>query len=511
MQFVKRFYGIVIVLVILQGLVAYNCAKSYLSLNNTLAYNGRWTSSKTKLSKGVFGAFHFMCSRQALAGGGLNLGAWHGYQEIMHAQKLPAREIRFEFKGGEKTYLALIFNKTQRGFYGIRFGDHKLYDDLFFIAKPDGEFVSKRSLDLTEIMKPDWNAASVRFGAEGFSLILNDELVESFDSPLQHEQSFGFRGGYKDVFLDNVVVLGENQRILLNETFSNSKNAFLVYAVIFIALGAANFLLYWTIRLLSGKNPKPRGLAFKLIVLNVAVLILSFVLPFFQKIYVSKYPVVTAHMKEGQNYWRGNAAKFVCHEIKKKYAEKDPSSFRILIIGTSQTWGAGAGNDNETFVHIVENQLNGAKKNDRRYECINAGISASNSTLLYPLYEKQWVGLEPNLVVINLSNNDSDPVVFKNNLERFVQLNKTRGIETAFVLEPNSIDHRPNMHPMHKVMVNVAKERQIPLINLHGILKRNYDTGFLWWDMVHLTSYGHRLAGKFLADEITKLTGSPSD
>jgi lysophospholipase L1-like esterase len=53
-------------------------------------------------------------------------------------------------------------------------------------------------------------------------------------------------------------------------------------------------------------------------------------------------------------------------------------------------------------------------------------------------------------------------------------------------------------------MRKVSETYKIPCIDLDDYLagKEIYDSGFLWWDYVHLTSYGHKTAAGFVAESI---------
>ena len=44
----------------------------------------------------------------------------------------------------------------------------------------------------------------------------------------------------------------------------------------------------------------------------------------------------------------------------------------------------------------------------------------------------------------------------------------------------------------------------VPVLDLHGHLSAPevVDSGFLWWDYVHLSSYGHRRAAEWLAPQL---------
>jgi lysophospholipase L1-like esterase len=142
-------------------------------------------------------------------------------------------------------------------------------------------------------------------------------------------------------------------------------------------------------------------------------------------------------------------------------------------------------------------------------EVINTGIVALGSSELVPLYAEEWIEFGPQLVVVNMSNNDNQPEVFAQNLYRLIDLNRARGIRTLFVLEANSPEEVDDHLPVsHAVMRRVAQERSVPVLDMHAHLAARRDDGFLWWDQVHLTSYGQQLVGDRLRDAIVPMLRS---
>ena len=97
-----------------------------------------------------------------------------------------------------------------------------------------------------------------------------------------------------------------------------------------------------------------------------------------------------------------------------------------------------------------------------------------------------------------------DPVRFLNALRAFAGFNIRKGIKTIFVLEANSIEFTPGDLRLHPIMRQVGLEKNIPVLDLHGYLALNFDRGFLWWDFVHLTSFGQNLAAGILTDWISQ-------
>jgi len=121
-------------------------------------------------------------------------------------------------------------------------------------------------------------------------------------------------------------------------------------------------------------------------------------------------------------------------------------------------------------------------------------------------YREHLVAWEPDVVVVILSNNDAENG-FGENLTALVELGEEHGIHTVFVQEPNSSEFPRSNESKHRIMSEVATRYQIPCLDLNGHLADVHDAGLLWWDKVHLSSYGQRLAGEFIAQGIRDEVG----
>ncbi len=186
----------------------------------------------------------------------------------------------------------------------------------------------------------------------------------------------------------------------------------------------------------------------------------------------------------------------VMNRLRKEFPlDKSTDSYRVLFIGSSQTWGAGALHPQDPFVKRLEDRFNRESNGKTSYEFINSGISGERVARLLKPYSEEWIHWNPKIVLINLSNNDTDTEKFAKYLPKFVQLNESKKIKTILILEANSLEQtRDFLATNHQTMKKVAAEYHLPVIDLHQCLLENYDSGFLWWDFVHPTSYGHALA-----------------
>ena len=149
-------------------------------------------------------------------------------------------------------------------------------------------------------------------------------------------------------------------------------------------------------------------------------------------------------------------------------SKKTDGHYKILFIGNSQTWGAGASMDKYTFVNRFENLLNTSSTSDT-FTCINTGISGLTSSELFKFYEEQWINLEPTVVIINLSNNDNSAKILQENIENFIELNENKNIKTFLVLESNDED-RNKLEINHEVLRKIAQEHNIIMFDMHNEL-----------------------------------------
>jgi lysophospholipase L1-like esterase len=205
-------------------------------------------------------------------------------------------------------------------------------------------------------------------------------------------------------------------------------------------------------------------------------------------------------------YWVNSSRKAIIAKIGREYTrEIPPQTFRILTLGTSQTWGAGAVSENETWPRVLEGLLNGAQ---RKFEVVNAGVSGLVSAQVLDVLRKDLASFEISAAIVNLSNNDVDTAQFRRNLDALVTELQARGAQAVLTLEPNSPEklatdsrHGPLAHK-HEIVRAVARAHNVPVIDLHEHLAKRSDAGFVWWDFVHLTSFGQRLLAEKLAAEL---------
>jgi lysophospholipase L1-like esterase len=488
--------------VVLQILLGVVLAHLFLLFHNTLHENGNWVSSKMNLEKGVMGAQAFFFQHQSLARGRLNLGAWHGFQEVLFKEKLDVREIEFDFNLGWNSYLNLIIDKHEDGFSGIRLSANRHFESTFFAASDIGDFTERRPLAISTLRDNLWHQVRLHFGEGTVSVFIDGEELGSFSVDLTEKRQIGFRGGLRKALVDNVVIRQHSSNPTVYESFSNRKHisriTILSVLLVFV-LNAAVFLF-----LRATARPRGRYAALYIISINMVLLVISSWAFGLQYLRGSFYPKLNDILRAREERNIGFLVSEVTNQIRTQHdVTPNGNTYRILFIGTSQTWGAGATKKSKTFVEVIEHKLNESGPQGIHFECVNGGIGAVASSVLLDVYKTEWLKLEPRIVIINLSNNDPTADWFALNLDEMIEISLTSGIQPILVLEPNSVENSDrSLFMKHDMMRRVAASYGVPTIDMHAYLRRKYDEGFLWWDFVHLTDFGQQLFAERVYEEL---------
>ncbi|MBU0503568.1 MAG: SGNH/GDSL hydrolase family protein [Candidatus Omnitrophica bacterium] len=453
--------------------------------------------SKTELKNYVMGSKEYLLGTQALAQCHLNLGAWHGFQEVIYKNKIDPRAIEFRFLLRGSSYLYFIFHKSDEKFSGVRISRNGLYKSIYFNAYSNGEFIDKTELLTDNLGEGRWNNAKLVFQNEGASFYINNKLIGFFKEDLSGRQSFGFRAGARRTLVDDLLIKQNDSREPIRDSFCNIKFLPRVFHIVLIMIGIINLVIFFILKIGT------RRALYYLFAIDIFILLASVFFILFVNYYiVGRYPKDT---------WKGVlklAAKVNANIIDQYVINADADIYRIIYMGSSQAAGSGANRKNDTFVNLVERRLNKKNSGKPRVKFINTSVCGSNSSILLKYYKNNWIKLNPKITVVHLSNNDKDPKIFNDNLQEIVNLNKQNGIKTIFVLEANSIEYNSGGLTLHKVMRRVGKENNILTIDLHQYLKQKYDTGILWWDKIHLAQFGHELTADFLSDHIANVINS---
>jgi lysophospholipase L1-like esterase len=106
---------------------------------------------------------------------------------------------------------------------------------------------------------------------------------------------------------------------------------------------------------------------------------------------------------------------------------KPPGVFRILGVGDSITFGYGVRVE-DTFLRVLEQDLNASAPAGARYEVINAGVPATGLEYYTHFIENNAPAMHPDLIVVNMALNDIDPLLDPEPVEPHAHLTPFRSL-----------------------------------------------------------------------------------
>jgi lysophospholipase L1-like esterase len=504
LQSVRQQRLILLLSVGIQAALGLLCARIYLARHNTLQANAAWRTTKTELARGLNGAFAYFTGQQTLAGGELNLGAWQGYNEVILRRELDLpRQIEFDFRLGEGANLVVLFDRDEQGGgAGVRLSTDKRDPNAFLVVDPDGAFLARTTFPIRRLAKTRPHRADIALEPESVVVRIDGNVFGTFAHRSRPQQYFGFRGSRSHAFVDNIAItLASGERI--TEDFSGPAGAAWLGAATVLSVVVLNLGLFLTLRRLLGGDD--RTLAFHFLMVNLTLLAMGGLLYGFVLIRSGWYPELDAVLQASEVYYGKGARSRVLEDIRQRYGDGPaPDRRRVLFVGSSQTWGAGALRDDQTFVAVLESLLDQRRPGRPSVECINGGISSARAEDLEPLLVDRWLRLRPDVVVINLASNDrSSGEAFAAAIRRMVAAVTAAGACPILVKEANAVGTiERGLVARYGDLDAIAAEASIPVIDMHAHLGQFEDQGFLWWDKVHLTPYGQRLVAEKLAEEL---------
>jgi lysophospholipase L1-like esterase len=468
--------------------------ETYLHSQNTLYNNGNWTSSKMELAKGVIGAAAYVITRPALGRDALDLGAWLGYQEVLFKTPMELGSLEFDFTLTENSYFLVIFDKADNGFFGARFSTSPDFKSIFFKASAKGAFLSEE--ELTAINLNRSQHFEMRREQNEVKLFLNGVLLKSFENTKFHKGYFGFRGGPRKALIDNIRAQDIQGQTKITETFKNNRGWLKVF-FIFLSLIFLSLL---------GSKKWPASFTSNRIIVVYTVLVACAGFYYLIDYYVlaGRYPpqpIVQEKVAALGIKRPIETAEEVDRKIQDYAATTKKSDFRLLFLGGSQTWGAGATREGEDLVNKIQEKLKHDKNSS--IQCINGGISSLSSSEILKLYFEKWFRLNPKIVVANFSNNDFDPKVFDTNLERLIAFNKEKNIKTVLVLEFREISEMADyIVKNHEIIRQKAAKYKLSLFDLQSLMNKNMTHGFMLWDSAHFTSHAQDFVAAQMSENL---------
>ena len=81
---------------------------------------------------------------------------------------------------------------------------------------------------------------------------------------------------------------------------------------------------------------------------------------------------------------------------------------------------------------------------------------------------------------------------------------QNQGVKTLLLKEANFHADEQNVQKKLEIVQKLGDEFQAPVLDLNGFMMNAQaaDSGFIWWDAAHLTSYGQTVAAGWLAPQV---------
>jgi lysophospholipase L1-like esterase len=507
----------------------------------------------------VMGSYPFMLTRNALFRDRLHLGEWHGSNEVSLNNLVQPAAIEYRFRLSRGAYAYFIFNRSQSGHDGVRLSRDQRFPGIFYQADRTNKFTSRTPLYSNAVVSDGWHSLTLSFVPGKVSANLDGSEIGSMPVAIKEQQIIGVRGGLQPADIESVRITGIDGRPVFYESFTNRRH----YWTILPGVGISSLLLISlaAIPVFRARSDKEAKFAvFRCLMgLGVAIIVLSLLFGFDYYFWSSRYlylgylpedahphylamsaeslrkrlfmvPTdlrgvsefpVKQEVRESISRWPGgtqmaftpvvkfdhlhtDVPEFLSDEQLRATLPKDNRTLRIAFIGTSQTYGSGAEVVSDTFVarchHFLSAIFSGVS-----VETYNFSISGSASAELLAKYRETWKFTRPDLVVINLSNNERNVDAFNSNLHALADEIRGAGGQAVFLLEANAAeaDHH-YLEMKHSTVRKLGQELNVPVWDLNGYLSSAgvYDSGMLWWDHVHLASYGHALVAEWLVPQL---------
>jgi lysophospholipase L1-like esterase len=469
-----------------------------LRLGNTLHANGRWESTKVGLEQGILGAVSFLTTRTALHRDRLDLGTWHGFHELLLREPVAPGFLTLRFRLRDEGWLAAISAHDGERFEAVRLSRDPAFPSACLAGTAAGAFTAKQPL-AAPAFDAGWHELALERDGFDLEVLLDGQAIGRCPAALTAPLRVGLRGSAAShVEVDDVAVGDAESGTTLYEDFANHRHAAALFAGALALLAALDAGVALALRRRGGALLPALALA------NGVALVCAGLALLADTAYFSRIHPEQVHFEGYEN--RIEYEGQIVPRLAREYPLEAPPAGvrRILVLGTSQTWGSGAARRADVWVRRLEAWLGETARPGERFELIDAGLPGETSKKVREALEKRFEAWRPELLLVNLGNNDRDPEPFARELERMARWSAERGVRVAFVPEPNCIESRSErslrgLRAKHAAMREVAARHGIPVVEVHDALAAERDTGFLWWDRVHLTSYGQeRLAQRLL-------------
>jgi lysophospholipase L1-like esterase len=476
---------------------------NYIHQNNCIVnYEGWDTIDKHNGIKSSF-----LTGPQALAGNMLNLGTWGSINEVLYRTPIILEELSCRFLLDPNAYLCIILDYRDDLYKAVRLSSSDKYPNALVVYDSQGCMHSSTPIQAPPLTPNDWHSLKLSFDKAGARVNLDEQV---FPLPIQLGQTpgkFGFRNGTCAAAVDDVRIVDATTKAAISESF-DGRHLFKKALLFVLACAAISLMVLLVAGWLLMRNwhtITEYALVIMLTLIGAGIVYGLFHFFVLAKLYPIEQPII------------GNVNVFpdliqaLTEKVIAQYNAIPPDNGkRVLFLGTSQTAGLGANVPSECYVATLERLLNDGNKGAPPIHCINAGRTIF-SIRHCALVHKGLADCPVDVTVVDMACNDSlgrtSEESYAEHLETVAHEILDRGSKVIFVVEPSNPEAWPDGWRLDPTLRRVGAKLGIPVIDANAYLRERHDTGVLFWDYVHPTSYGHRLIAECLVSPILQALG----
>lgn len=503
---------------------------------NVLYTHPNWVSAKSLIPNGLVTAQEFVFERQSLAHDKLKLGEWNGFNEVLWTPTQDWKQLSFDLELSDNSYLWIIFSQTPTERMAFRLSRNGQFKSGFFILNKDREFIRR-----TEFAYDYHEGHRISVTNSGGKIKLQSGSQTLFEENLGVQPLVSFRSGLNKVAIDNLATDQVTEDFSPSIDWSVLLFAIVINLLIFLVLRPPELQITFFILMFGlagldysiwsagyyepnfiGIDQQPNT-GFTTMMENARKKVLFFFTqdPVKLQVLQKKNFMSTFFIPENakaQNIYFSNGLEDNSLKVRQKYIDstghvelldsedqlenKDQNSYKIGFFGSSQTFGGGALSLDQNFASMSIAQLN--QQTGKKITGYNFSRPGEESWQLLDAYHEVLKYWKPDLLVVNLAHNDHNIDKYKKNMQKLMELNQQLGIKTLIVLEPNTSELGFNpLKEKHNFLRTLAPD----ILDLQKILSEPpyFDSGFIWWDLVHFDQAGHNAAAKELTAVIYKI------
>jgi len=172
---------------------------------NSIYLNDRWIAEKRMMKMGLVRGDEYLLTRTPLARNMLDLGRYHGYQEVIYRDLLTLSSLEFDFSIDDASYLDVTYNRDDNGYAGVRLSRRQDMPSFAFESTAQGGFRSRRLIPIQNL-EPGWHRAVIRSSGLGLTLVIDRASIDLPTASSPGSGRIGFFAGMNGATIDNVSI-----------------------------------------------------------------------------------------------------------------------------------------------------------------------------------------------------------------------------------------------------------------------------------------------------------------